>query len=160
MPWKPSRSSRKTLVKGRFHLAKVLIIDDNDTLREGAEAVISRQGHEVFVAEGGEAGLRFLRAQPLDLVLTDLRMDGMDGLQVLKVVHDTDPDIAVVIMTAYGTIENAVTAIKRGAYDYVQKPFSPDALRLKVEQALGWRADQRRRAQLELVPRLPRHARV
>lgn len=129
-------------------MAKVLIIDDNDTLREGAAVVVSRMGHEVLEAERGDAGVALAKLG-VDLVLTDLKMDGLDGLGVLEAVRAHDPEVAVVIITAFGTIDGAVQAIKLGAFDYVQKPFSPDTLRHKVERALEWRADQLSKARLE-----------
>jgi two-component system response regulator HydG len=130
-------------------MATVVIIDDNDTLREGAAAVLARAGHEVHQASGGAEGVEAAASAGAELVLTDLKMDGLDGIGVLEQVRARDPETAVVIMTAYGTIENAVQAIKLGAFDYVQKPFPPETLRHKAERALEWRADQRRRAHLE-----------
>ncbi|MEO1228802.1 MAG: sigma-54 dependent transcriptional regulator [Myxococcota bacterium] len=130
-------------------MATVLIIDDNDTLREGAVAVATRMGHRVYDADGGAPGLELLRAHGADVVLTDLKMDGLDGIAVLEAVKNYDPDIAVVIITAFGTIENAVEAIKKGAHDYVQKPFSPDNLRHRLNRALEWREDRRTRTRLE-----------
>ncbi len=130
-------------------MAKILVIDDNDSLREGAVVVCERMGHDVLDAPSGEEGLRILKSASIDLVLTDLKMDGLDGIGVLKAVKEYDADIAVVIITAYATIETAVEAIKLGAFDYLQKPFSTDSLRHKVNQALRWRGLQEKAARLE-----------
>ncbi len=131
-------------------MARVLVIDDNETIREGVVAVCERLGHDVASNDGGEPGLARLTAEgPFDLVLTDLKMEPMDGLEVLKAVKAHDETIAVMIMTAYATIETAVEAIKRGAFDYVEKPFSTDTLRIKVNRALEWHALERRNARLQ-----------
>ena len=129
-------------------MAKVLVIDDNDTIREGVVAVCERLGHEVLAADSGDAGVKLLDQHPLDLVLTDLKMEGLDGIGVLKAVKAHDDAIAVMIITAYATIETAVEAIKLGAFDYIEKPFSTDTLRIKVKRALDWHALQRQNARL------------
>ncbi|MBK8012664.1 MAG: sigma-54-dependent Fis family transcriptional regulator [Deltaproteobacteria bacterium] len=121
-------------------MGSVLVIDDNDTLREGAVAVCERMGHRVIAAASGEEGLKRLDKATIDLVLTDLKMSGLDGMGVLRGVRERDANIAVILMTAYGSIENAVEAMKLGAFDYIEKPFSPDVLRVKVDRALAWRA--------------------
>jgi len=124
-------------------MANVLIIDDNDTMREGLSAVVRRMGHKVCaVASGAEAVAAFSR-QPADFVMTDLKMDGMDGLAVLRRIREIDPDCPTLIMTAYGSVEAAVEAMKLGAMDFLTKPFSPEVVRLKVERALELRAARR-----------------
>ena len=118
-------------------MAKILIVEDNDTMREGMQTIITRMGHEVFGASGGQMGLNIFDEEGgFDFVLTDLKMEGMDGMQVLENVKERDADCVVVIITAYGTIETAVEAIKKGAFDFITKPFSQEVLRLKVNQAL------------------------
>lgn len=121
-------------------MARILVIDDNDTLREGVVAVCERLGHQVQEAASGDSGLAIVKQSPVDLILTDLKMDGLDGIGVLKAVKEAHPEIVVMIITAYATIETAVEAIKLGAFDYIEKPFSTDALRIKVERALSWLA--------------------
>ena len=130
-------------------MAKVLVIDDNDTIREGVVAVCERLGHEVVSADAGQTGVAQLTSSPFDLVLTDLKMEGLDGIGVLKAVKAHDESIAVMIITAYATIETAVEAIKLGAFDYIEKPFSTDTLRIKVNRALEWHALQQQNARLE-----------
>lgn len=119
-------------------MAEILVIDDNETLREGVVTVCERLGHRVQDAASGDAGLALIETTPVDLVLTDLRMDGLDGLGVLKAIKEVHPDTVVMIITAYATIETAVEAIKLGAFDYIEKPFSTDTLRIKVDRALQW----------------------
>ncbi|MHB8419252.1 MAG: sigma-54-dependent transcriptional regulator [Myxococcales bacterium] len=117
-------------------MASVLVIDDNDTLREGMAVSLTRAGHTVVAAAGGVEGLAAAARQRFDLVVTDLKMDGIDGLEVLRRLRDKDPDAAVLVVTAFGTIETAVAAMKEGALDFITKPFSPDVLRTKVDKGL------------------------
>lgn len=118
-------------------MAKILIVEDNDTMREGMQTVLTKLGHEVIGVPGGNSGMDVFDDEGgFDLVLSDLRMEGMDGIQVLENVKKKDPECVVVIITAYGTIETAVEAIKKGAFDFLTKPFSQDVLKLKVNQAL------------------------
>ncbi len=119
-------------------MAKILVIDDNETMREGMETIISRMGHQTFGAAGGQEGVSLLEGSAFDLVLTDLKMEGMDGIEVLTRARQIHPEAVVILITAFGTIEVAVEAIKKGAYDFIQKPFSQDQLRLKVAQALDF----------------------
>jgi two-component system response regulator HydG len=116
--------------------ASLLVVDDQASIRESMLITFRREGYEVLEAESGERALEILERRPFDLVITDLRMPGIDGIEVLKTVKEMAPDTEVVVMTAYGTIEGAVTAIKRGAYDYLTKPFQPEELTLLAERAL------------------------
>ena len=124
-------------------MANVLIIDDNDTMREGLAAVVRRMGHKVCALENGAEAIAAFKRQPADFVLTDLKMAGMDGLTVLRRIHELDPDCPTLIMTAYGSVEAAVEAMKLGAMDFLTKPFSPEVVRLKVTRALELRAARR-----------------
>ena len=117
-------------------MASILVIDDNDTLREGMAVSLSRSGHAVVAASSGAEGLAAAEKQRFDLTVTDLKMDGIDGLEVVRRLRARDPEAAVLIVTAFGTIETAVTAIKEGALDFLTKPFSPEVLRTKVDKAL------------------------
>jgi two-component system, NtrC family, response regulator HydG len=118
-------------------MAKILVIEDNDTMREGMLTIINKMGHEVVGAAGGQDGVRIFEDEGgIDFVLTDLKMEGLDGIAVLEKVKAANPDCVVVIITAYGTIETAVEAIKKGAFDFMTKPFSQEVLRMKVNQAL------------------------
>ncbi|MEE2900785.1 MAG: sigma-54 dependent transcriptional regulator [Myxococcota bacterium] len=121
-------------------MTTVLIIDDNDTLREGVSAVCSRLGYTTLSTDSGEKGLKLLQENDTQLVVTDLKMDGLDGIDVLKSVLENNPNTAVVIMTGYATVETAVEAIKLGAFDFIEKPFSTDRIRAKIQQALEWQS--------------------
>jgi two-component system response regulator HydG len=124
-------------------MGNILIIDDNDTMREGLSAVVRRMGHKVCACPGGAEALAAFKRQPADFVMTDLKMNGMDGLEVLRRIRDLDPDCPTLIMTAYGTVEAAVEAMKLGAMDFLTKPFAPEVVRLKVERGLELRAARR-----------------
>ncbi|MCS6913610.1 MAG: sigma-54 dependent transcriptional regulator [Myxococcales bacterium] len=124
-------------------MADILIIDDNLSMREGMAAVIRRMGHEVRTYGSGKEALAAMAKKAADFVITDLRMEGMDGVEVLRRVRELDPDCPVLIVTAYGTVEAAVEAMKLGAMDFITKPFAPEEVRLKVERALELRAVRR-----------------
>lgn len=125
-------------------MANVLVIDDNDTMREGVVVVCERLGHRVTEASSGNEGINKLKSGSFDLVLTDLKMEGLDGLGVVKAVKAHDPSIVVMLITGYATIQTAVEAIKLGAFDYIEKPFSTDTLRVKVDRALEVRSTNAR----------------
>ncbi|MFO0725743.1 MAG: sigma-54 dependent transcriptional regulator [Myxococcota bacterium] len=131
-------------------MASVLVIDDNETVREGVAAVCLRMKHEVQEAESGDKGIALLAKRPVDLVITDLKMDGLDGIGVLKKIKESWPDTAVIVMTAYGTIETAVDAMRLGAFNFITKErFSPEHVRAQVQRALEWRALQEENARLQ-----------
>ena len=128
----------------------ILIIDDNDTILEGLAHTIRKMGHTALVAAGGAAGLATLRDRgDIDFVITDLKMEGMDGVEVLRQVAAFDPDAVTMIITAFGTVETAVEAMKLGAFDFLTKPFAPEVVRLKVERALELRSARRAKAKVE-----------
>ena len=107
----------------------ILIVDDERDLLEGLKRTISMElGCGIYTAESAAEALEIIQRQPVDVVLTDIRMPGMDGLALLEAVKEIDRAITVVIMTGYGTIEKAVAAIKAGAYDFIQKPFEEERL--------------------------------
>jgi two-component system, NtrC family, response regulator HydG len=130
-------------------MATILIIDDNETIRVGMEAVVRKMGHTALIAASGKDGLALMRKQGIDFLITDLKMEGMDGVAVLKAAAEIDPDCPAMIITAFGTVETAVEAMKIGAYDFIQKPFAPEVVRLKVERALELHAARRARHRLE-----------
>ncbi len=117
-------------------MAKILIIEDNDTMREGMVAIIKKLNYECESACNGQNGLQSLTENVFDLVVTDYKMEGMDGLDVLKQVRQKYPSTEVLIITAYGTIELAVEAMKLGAVDFISKPFSHEEFKLKIERIL------------------------
>lgn len=123
-------------------MAQVLIIDDHDSMREGLELLIRRRGHKTLSADGGERGLSLLQEMGADLVITDLKMARVDGIQVLKTVKESYPDVEVLVITAYGTIEKAVEAMKLGAADFITKPFSSEEFGVKVDRLLAEREER------------------
>ena len=129
-------------------MSRILIIDDNETLGSGVVLMVERMGHEGAAVTSGPEGLARLAEQSFDLVITDYRMGDMDGQQVLEAVKARAPETDVMMMTAYGSIELAVEAMKRGAIDFITKPFPHDGLRLKIEKVLEYRAARRDRERL------------
>jgi len=117
-------------------LSKILIIEDNETMRDAMAAIIEKMGHEFDRAKNGNDGLQLMEKNAYDLVVTDYKMEGMDGLEVLKQVKQKFPLTEVLIITAYGTIELAVEAMKLGAVDFITKPFSHEEFKLKIERVL------------------------
>ncbi|AEI62426.1 sigma-54-dependent transcriptional regulator [Corallococcus macrosporus] len=117
-------------------MARILVIDDHDTLREGMTVTLTRSGHAVSAVRSGQDGLAAYRKAPFDLVVTDLKMDGMDGIAVTKSLKALDAAAVVMVVTAFGTIETAVQAMQEGAYDFITKPFPPEVLRAKVDKGL------------------------
>jgi two-component system NtrC family response regulator len=115
---------------------KILVIDDDESLRRILEYNLAQEGYAVLSAASGEQGLELLKREGADLVVTDVRMPGMNGLQLLEGVRKVDPNIQVIIITAFGTIEMAVEAMKVGAFHYISKPFNRDELKLTIKKAL------------------------
>jgi DNA-binding NtrC family response regulator len=116
-------------------MASILIADDEKNTREGLARALQRH-YDVLLAEDGRRALEILEQRPVDIVLSDVRMPGMDGLTLLSRALARTPQPLVILLTAYGTIETAVDAMKRGAYDYLTKPVNLDQLDLKLKQAL------------------------
>src|SRR5512135_1258817 len=121
-------------------MASILVVDDEASMREFLEIMLRKQGHEVVCAGGVARALACCAAGDVDLVITDLRLGSESGLDLLKAVKADAPATEVVMITAFATTENAVQAMKLGAYDYVLKPFKVDELQLVVEKALEHRA--------------------
>ena len=131
-------------------MSQVLVIDDNETMRSGMALLLERMGHDVTVASGGVEGLRQMKARPFDLVITDYKMEDMDGLEVLDAVRRDYADTDVVVITAYGTIDVAVEAMRKGAADFVVKADALyDVLRLRVEKVLKHRELRQSRDRLD-----------
>jgi two-component system response regulator FlrC len=122
-------------------MARILVVDDEEGIRTFVAETLGIAGHEVTTAEDGTAAFAMLDRHGFDLVITDLRMPGKDGMEVVKKVKDDQPDVEVIVMTAHGTIDNAIAAMKAGAFEYLQKPVgSPSELRLVVTRALERRS--------------------
>jgi two-component system response regulator HydG len=129
-------------------MATILIIDDNETIRDGIAHVVRKMGHAPVCASSGAEGLQRFTEAPPDFVITDLKMDGLSGVDVLAKIKEQDPEVPAMIITAFGTVETAVEAMKLGAFDFLIKPFSPEVVRLKVERALELRDTRRERGRL------------
>lgn len=117
-------------------MSSILVIDDKDSLRKMLTQTLATEGYQVESAKDGKSGLDLARRKSYDLVLTDLKMPDISGIEVLKNVKEMDVDTSVIVMTAYGTITDAVEAMRKGAYDFITKPFEIDHLTLLVKKAL------------------------
>jgi DNA-binding NtrC family response regulator len=118
---------------------RVLIVEDEDLMRELLTKILASENYRIFDASSGEEALKLLQDQTYDLVLTDLRLKAMDGLQLLSEVRTLDPEMVVIVMTAYASVETAVEAMRKGAYDYITKPFINDEIRVMLRRALDQR---------------------
>ncbi|HEY4058400.1 MAG TPA: sigma-54 dependent transcriptional regulator [Kofleriaceae bacterium] len=114
----------------------ILIVDDNETIREGLAHLVKKLGHTPVLATSGAAGIAAFKAHRADFVITDLKMEGGTGVDVLKGISALDPDVPIMIITGFGTVETAVEAMKLGAFDFITKPIQPEVVRLKVASAL------------------------
>jgi two-component system response regulator HydG len=134
-------------------MPEILVVDDQETNRVTLERILRREHWEVRQAEDGQVALEKVRETPPDVIVTDLKMPGLNGLELLKAVRALHPDIEVILMTAYGTVETAVDAMKVGAYDYVTKPLKRSEIVSSVRKALEKKAlvqeNKQLRAQLE-----------
>jgi PAS domain S-box-containing protein len=123
----------------------ILVIDDEQIMRDGSSRILSKDGWGVITAENGKEGLDHIlaRSREFDVILLDLMMPGMSGMEVLDHIRTIDPNLLVIIITGYATVESAVEAMKKGAYDFIPKPFTPDQLRIVVRRALDKRGLQK-----------------
>ena len=120
-------------------MSSVLVIDDKESIRKMLSQTLVAEGHEVESAANGFEGIKKSKSKQYDVVLTDLKMPDMDGISVLSAVREENPDASVIVMTAYGTIETAVEAMKRGAFDFLTKPFDTDHLNVLIKRAMETR---------------------
>jgi DNA-binding NtrC family response regulator len=134
---------------------RILVVDDDSYVREATEAILCRQNYEVDTAPNARAALQKLEEAEYNLILSDIRMPGMSGMELLELARTKAPDTHIILMTAYGTVENAVEAMRKGAYDYIQKGSDPAEFELVVERALNFQEAQRenRRLRSELQDR-------
>jgi Nif-specific regulatory protein len=120
-------------------MGRILIADDHDALRRGLARALTEAGHDIEEAPNGNAAIERLHDGYFDVVLSDLKMGGSDGLEVLRTTKALHPSTAVILMTAFGSVTTAVEAMKSGAFDYVQKPFEIEEMEVKIEKALELR---------------------
>jgi DNA-binding NtrC family response regulator len=114
----------------------ILIVDDDEIMRETLSDVLKKKGYEVYAAGSGNGALAAVKKNIIDLVLLDMRLPDLDGLEVLKRIKELDTEILVIMMTAYSDVQSAVSAMKSGAYHYINKPFELDELKLLIEKGL------------------------
>jgi len=116
--------------------SSILIVEDDSTMRHLIRDTLAAEGIAAQMSEDSRAAANLIEQSRVDIVLTDLMMPHLDGMEILARARHHNPDCVVIVITGYGTIESAVEAIRKGAYDYVQKPFEPDALVLAVQRAM------------------------
>ena len=115
-------------------MKKILVIDDEAIVRTSCERTLAPEGYEVKSADSGKQGIEFLEKEPFSLVLLDLKMPDIDGIEVLNKIKVAWPETKVVMITGYSTVDTAVQALRLGAYNFIEKPFTPDTLISAVEE--------------------------
>ncbi len=126
---------KEKTVENNLDPSKILVIDDEQSLRDGAERILTRMGFQTLKADRGEEGLEVLEKEPASIVLLDMKMPGIDGMEVLARIMEMDRGILVIVITGFATVETAIEAMKQGAYDFIPKPYEPDQLRIVVNRA-------------------------
>lgn len=116
--------------------ARILVVDDEKRMCESLQTLLSKAGYEVTTVEKGEEALQRITKDSFDLVITDIKMPRVDGLDILKAARNKDEDACVILMTGYASLESAVSAINQGAYDYLMKPIEFSDLKLTIQRAL------------------------
>ncbi|MDP2052132.1 MAG: response regulator, partial [Acidobacteriota bacterium] len=115
--------------------ASVLVIDDEEVMRDILGTLLEREGYSVRLASGGQEGLELAKSLPFDAVIVDVMMPGLDGMQVLNEIKKHDDDLPVLMVTAYASMESAIAAMKKGAFDYITKPFKNDEVLVVLNNA-------------------------
>lgn len=115
---------------------QILVVDDEKIMQDSFSRILTREGHEVQTAASGEEAIERFDREPFDVVLLDIKMPGIGGMETLRRLKEMDPGVTILIVTGYPSIDTAVKAIKLGAYDYITKPFTPDVLRIAINRAL------------------------
>src|SRR5438552_11728755 len=136
-------------------MTKVLVVEDERKMRRLLQILLERMGIDSVAAESGEEALRCFQAEKIDLILTDLKMPGMTGLELLAKLRELDADVPVILLTAFGTVQTAVEAMKLGAFDYVLKPFDLEAVELIIRKALEMRQYRTENRYLREVQQAP-----
>jgi signal transduction histidine kinase len=130
---------------------RILVIDDETNIRSTLAEFMALSGYDVDTAQDGREGMDFLGGRTYDLVLLDLRMPGMDGIAVTEWIRETHPDVPVIVMTGHATVESSIKALRLGAYDYVQKPFTLDEIERTIGNCLEKRRLEKRNTELTLL---------
>ena len=115
---------------------RILVVDDEESIREFLDIMLRKEGYEVTCAEDGQKAIETLKKKTFDMVISDLQMPNVTGLELLKHVKETYSELFFMLITAFGTTESAVEAMKMGAYDYITKPFKIDEVRINIANAL------------------------
>lgn len=128
---------------------RLLVVDDEPSMREFLEILLSQEGYEVRTAATGEEGYKVYQSEGPDLILTDVKMPGMSGLDLIREIHSLDPFIPIIAVTAYASADDAIRAVREGAYDYLSKPFQVEDLRIIIRNALETRRLRRENQELK-----------
>ncbi|MBN2372826.1 response regulator [bacterium] len=116
---------------------KILVVDDEHNSREGLTKILIKEGYDIVAAESGEAALKEAAKQDFDLIITDLKMPDISGIEVLEKIREKKPNVGVIIVTAYGEVNSYLKAMTLGAFEYLNKPIKLDELRRVINKALG-----------------------
>ncbi len=117
-------------------MSRILVVDDEQSMRDFLSIMLKKEGYDVVTAENGGSALKVIQSEIFDLIITDVKMPGVDGIEVLRTTKDVSPETVVIMITAFATTETAVEAMKLGAYDYITKPFKVDEIKLVIQKAL------------------------
>ena len=115
----------------------ILIIDDEKGVGDILKKILSKEGYDVHAVTKGQEGVKLIKERDIRLVILDIKMPEMDGIEVLQKIHDVKKDVVVIMLTAYGTLTTAREAMKLGAYDYITKPFDNEFVKAMVREGLG-----------------------
>ena len=129
--------------------ARILVIDDEAAIRESLEVLLTLEGYTVDMATEGESGLKMIDRESYDLVLLDLSMPGLSGMELLPLIKERQPDLPLIMITAYGTVDNVVEAIRNGASNFVQKPWDNEKLLADIRSAILRRKAEEENLQLK-----------
>lgn len=132
------QSNRENSDLFRSIKASILVVDDEKRIRDGCSSILAKEGFNVQTAESGYDALKALETHYFDIILLDLMMPGISGMEILSHVKAADVDTVIIVITGYATVENSIAAMKRGAFDFISKPFSPDDLRLVISKAIEY----------------------
>lgn len=148
------QASEMAAEEGSDFLSKILVVDDEEVVCRFLEKLLAAGGHEVHTSLGGQDAIAKLEEDSFDLVITDLKMPGVDGVGVLRKAKELDPFCEIIVITAYASVESAVEVMKLGAYDYISKPFNIDRIRLVVDKAIEKRRLLRAAGERDFYKRL------